>query len=76
MPTGNSLHALLRACAYALVALNIAGRDLVRQGIARKGHYGAFLLSEPDVQLAVNRTLVTCPLGFTGFGLRVFRLVG
>ena len=60
MPTCISLLALFRAC---VVAMDTSGRDFFGQGIARKGHYGAFLLSEPEVQLAVNQNPVPCPFG-------------
>ena len=48
---------------------NSASHTLPDQGIARKGHYGAFLLTEPDVQLDTFSEMAS--RGFWCLGFRV-----
>ncbi len=57
---GHDPPTVLRAA--QMVEANVAAVDLnfgCPQGIARKGRYGAFLLDEPDVMVALVRTLAT-----------------
>ena len=50
-----AMHLLLRDVFPLLADLCVS---VFTQGIARKGHYGAYLLSEPDVRLGLKGVYV------------------